>query len=53
MKIEQLTPQQEANIVPHRDYWLNYILSCKNKIDKEKAQKVSNGCTSFVKKKNL
>ena len=39
MKIEKLTPQQEANIIPHRDFWLNYILSCKNRTDKVKAEK--------------
>ena len=38
-KIETLTPQQEANIIPHRDFWLNYILSCKNRTDREKAKK--------------
>ena len=39
MKIETLTPYQESQIIPTRDYWLNYILSCKNSIDKEKATK--------------
>ena len=38
-KIETLTPEQEANIIPHRDFWLNYILSCKNRTDRKKAKK--------------
>lgn len=28
-KIEKLTKHQEDNIIPHRDFWLNYILSWK------------------------
>ncbi len=37
--IKTLTPFQESQIIPHRDKWVNYILSCKNSIDKAKAKK--------------
>ena len=50
MKIETLTPYQESQIIPTRDYWLNYILSCKNSIDKEKATKGINWLYKYCKK---
>ncbi len=30
-KLEKLSPEQEQKMIEVRDYWLNYIFSCKNK----------------------
>lgn len=38
-KLETLTPDQESRIPIVRNFWLNYILSCKNQLDKDKAKK--------------
>ena len=36
MKLEKLTPEQEEKMVEVKNFWLNYIFSCKNSIDKPK-----------------
>ena len=38
MKLEKLTTEQEKLMYAKRDFWLDYIFSCKNSIDKEKAK---------------
>ena len=37
-KLEKLTPEQELKMIEVKDYWLNYINSCKNSINREKAK---------------
>lgn len=38
--VTELTKEQEADIIPHRDFWLNYIWSCQNQTQKDKAEKL-------------
>lgn len=47
MKMEALTPQQEEKMIEIRDYWLDFIFSCKNSIDKEKAEQAINWLYEF------
>lgn len=49
-KIEKLTSYQESQIIPHRDFWLNYIFSCKNSTDREKAKQGIEWLYKFCKK---
>lgn len=37
-KLETLTPEQETKKIEIRNFWINYIDSCKNTIDKEEAR---------------
>ena len=37
MKIEKLTTDQEAKIIQVKNFWLDYIFSCKNSLNREKA----------------
>src|SRR3990167_10650544 len=37
-KLETLTPEQEKLMVETKDFWIDYIFSCKNSIDKEQAK---------------
>lgn len=37
MKLEKLTPEQEQLMYEVRDEWMDFLFSCKNKLDKEKA----------------
>lgn len=37
-KLEKLTSEQEEKMIEVRDFWLNYIFSCKNSIDKPKVK---------------
>jgi Domain of unknown function (DUF6745) len=37
-KLETLSPEQEQKILEVRDFWMNYIFSCKNQINKEAAK---------------
>lgn len=37
-KLEKLTPEQELKMTEVKDFWLNYINSCKNSINREKAK---------------
>ena len=37
-KLEQLSPEQEQKMMSIRDFWLNYIFSCKNQVNKEAAK---------------
>ena len=37
-KLEQLSPEQEQKMMEIRDFWLNYIFSCKNQVNKEAAK---------------
>ena len=50
-KIETLTDYQKSQIIPHRDFWLNYILTCKNRTDREKAKAGIEWLYKFCKKK--
>jgi hypothetical protein len=50
-KIGQLTPYQESQIAVVRDFWLNYLLSCDNKLDEEKAAHSINWLYRFCGKK--
>jgi len=38
MKLEKLTEEQIAKMDEVKRYWLNYIFSCKNSLDREKAK---------------
>jgi len=38
MKLEKLTPEQETKLNEVRAFWLNYIFSCKNTVDREAAK---------------
>ena len=37
-KLESLTPEQEAKMFEVRDFWLDYINSCKNSTDREQVK---------------
>ena len=37
-KIEQLTSEQEAKMIEVRNFWLDFIFSCKNTLNKEQAK---------------
>ncbi len=50
-KLEKLTPDQEIEVVNTRDFWMNYIFSCKNSINKEKAKIGINWLYKFSGKK--
>src|SRR6185312_6851293 len=39
MKLAELSKAQEAKMLEVREYWLNYIFSCRNRLDREKASK--------------
>ena len=42
MKLEKLTPEQETKMLEVKNFWLNYINSCKNNIDRPRATNAIN-----------
>ena len=38
MKLEKLTKEQESKMLQVKQYWLDYIFSCKNSLNREKAK---------------
>ncbi|MDD5551379.1 MAG: hypothetical protein PHS34_08975, partial [Candidatus Omnitrophica bacterium] len=49
MKIEQLTPEQLSLISKVRDFWTDYIFSCKNSLIKKDADKSIDWLYEFCK----